>query len=380
MGRPWARLSPLDAALAVLAVVVAGIELEASDVGWQRSVLVALPLGVPVLLRTPFPLPATVLGGLAVPWTASTGEGADILAAVAVPMLALYSAGRVLTLQTAGLGLATCVASTGVATRASAGLHLIDAVTLSLAMLLAVAVGRASREMQFEADQVREEAARAAHLHEVEVAAATAAERLRIARELHDVLGHAVSVMGLQAAAVRRRLRPEQEVESRALVAVEEAGRQAVEELRRLLGVLRSTAEGAGEGFGTGSSARAAAVVEEVRAAGLQVEACGIEAVDDLNPALALTVVRIVQEGLTNALRHAPGSRARVAVDRADGWLTVAVEDDGAGRAASVATDRGGFGLVGMAERVSVFGGTFEAGPREGSGFALRACLPEGAR
>ncbi|GAA1926985.1 hypothetical protein GCM10009815_21880 [Nocardioides marmoribigeumensis] len=364
----------------MLAVLVGWVEVQTGGVAWPRSLLVSLPLAVPVVLRTPLPLLAAVLGGLVLPASLWEVSGAESLAAVAVPMLALYSAGRALSLAGAGFALATCVASIGVAVRASAGLHLSDAVVLSLGMLLAVGVGRASREMLFEADQVREEAARAARQHEQDVAAATADERLRIARELHDVLGHAISVMGLQAAAVRRRLRPEQQVESDALLAVEGAGRQAVEELRRLLGVLRTPSEAGDEAFGLGSSARAAAVVDEVRAAGLQVESAGIEHVDDLNPALALTVVRIVQEGLTNALRHAPASRASVRVDRADGWLTITVEDDGGGRVARVPSDGHGFGLVGMAERVSVFGGTLEAGPREESGFALRAALPEVAR
>jgi signal transduction histidine kinase len=238
---------------------------------------------------------------------------------------------------------------------------------MAVAIVVAAAVGRASREMQLETDELRAQ-------REVDVAAAAEQERLRIARELHDVLGHTISVMGIQAAAVRRRLLPEQRVERDALQAVEVAGREAVSELRRLLGLLRAP-DALPDAGALASSARLLAVVEDVRRSGVPVDVEGARVVDGLPPAVALTVIRVVQEGLTNVLRHAPGAAAAVVV-RLDGQaVDVSVSDDGPG----AASHDGGFGLVGMRERVSVFGGTLHAGPGPSGGFLLEARLPADA-
>lgn len=377
-----ARLPPLDVALALVVAVLAAVDL-AQYAEAPRAGVVALTISVPVLIRSAAPVPAGLLAGLVLPgvtWAEPTSES---LVAVSVPFLVLYAAGRRQGLLGAGATYAACVAGIGMHARTWPGFSALDAVAMGLALAVAVAVGRASREMLFEADALRQEGAREAARAEQErvaaVESAIAQERLRVAREIHDVLGHAVSVMGLQAAGVRRRLRADQEVEAQALRSVERAGREAVEELRRLLGVLRAPDEGPEEG-GLASAARAAALVDEVRAAGLHVETTGIESVDSLPPALALTVVRVVQEGLTNALRHAPGARAEVRVERADGWLTVAVEDDGGTPTLTRPRTGTGLGLVGMTERVSMFGGELRAGPRRPRGFALTARLPEPGR
>jgi signal transduction histidine kinase len=226
--------------------------------------------------------------------------------------------------------------------------------------------------MQLEADVLRDEAVALTRRRDEEVAAAAEAERLRIARELHDVLGHTISVMSIQAAAVRRRLLPEQEQEKAALTAVEEAARQSVVELRRLLGLLR---DGDLDTHGDlGSSAQLMTIVDDARRAGASVSVDGIELVDQLPSGLATTVVRIVQEGLTNVLRHAPQAQAAVSFRRTGKGLSVSVVDDGAGTVARVGTT--GFGLVGMRERVAVFGGRLVAGPRAGGGFELVAEQP----
>jgi signal transduction histidine kinase len=180
--------------------------------------------------------------------------------------------------------------------------------------------------------------------------------------------------MGIQAAAVRRRLLPEQQAERKALEAVESAGREAVGELRRLLGLLRAP-EALPEAGALGSAARLLAVADDVRRAGVPLEMTGAEIVDDLSPAVALTVIRVVQEGLTNVMRHAPGASACVAVEEAHGAVRVVVSDDGPG----ASDGEPGFGLVGIRERVSVFGGTLSAGPDPAGGFRLEAELPREA-
>ncbi len=376
MARLVPRIPALDAVLALIAATVGVLELLEYTDTVAGAVLLGGSLGLPVLFRTAWPLPASIAGGLSLPVVSSLVPGSESIVSIAVPFVTLYSVGRLSSWRTMAVAAASDFGAVGLWVRGDESLGWVEGLLFNVAFLVALAVGRASREMQYEADVVRAEAARdsarAAQERETAVEAAKQDERLRMAREIHDVLGHAVSVMGLQAAGVRRRLRAEQELESQALLAVEDTGRQAVEELRRLLGVLRAPTEDEG---GLGSSSRAAAVVEEVRAAGLAVEASGLDAVDDLPPALALTAVRIVQEGLTNALRHAPGSCAQVTVTRGGGWLTVTVADDGSeGRAGA---NGSGFGLVGMAERVAAFGGQLEVGPHAPRGFVLRARIPE---
>jgi signal transduction histidine kinase len=197
-------------------------------------------------------------------------------------------------------------------------------------------------------------------------------ERARIARELHDVVGHSVSVMTVQASAVRRLLRPHQERQREALLVVEQTGREALAEMRRMVGVLRRPEEGPALAPQP-SLEHADKLVEHAREAGLQVE-LSIEGTPEQLPAgLDLTAYRLVQEGLTNALKHAQASHAEVVVQYGEGFVEVTVSDDGHGVGSG---DGGGHGLVGMRERVSVYGGELEAGPRAGGGYRLRARLP----
>jgi signal transduction histidine kinase len=198
-------------------------------------------------------------------------------------------------------------------------------------------------------------------------------ERYRIARELHDVVGHSVSVMTVQAAAVRRRLLPEQAAEREALLSVEEVGREALAEMRRIVGVLRASDEEASRHPAPGL-ADAPRLVEQIRAAGLPVELRVTGTPRTLAPGLDLTAYRLLQEGLTNALRHAASPRrAEVAIDFAPAAVHLAVRDDGRPLAAPAEP---GHGLLGLHERVSAFGGALAAGPRPEGGFELLATLP----
>jgi signal transduction histidine kinase len=193
---------------------------------------------------------------------------------------------------------------------------------------------------------------------------AVSEERSRIARELHDVIGHSVSVMTVQASAVRRLMRPDQAKERAALETVEATGREALAEMRRMVGVLRSGDEGPD-----------LALVENFRRTGLEVvlDIQGPELA--LPPGLDLTAYRLVQEGLTNTLRHANATRAEVRVCYEKESLQLSVCDNGRG---PVGTAEPGTGLLGMRERVAVYGGALVARAADGGGYELRAQLPLG--
>jgi signal transduction histidine kinase len=197
-------------------------------------------------------------------------------------------------------------------------------------------------------------------------------ERARIARELHDVVAHAVSVMVLQIGAVRHRL-PDEEVEDRdALQGVEQAGRTALAEMRRLLGAMRRDGDGVQLGPQPGLD-DLAPLLEEVGRAGLPVELHVEGERYTLPRAVDLSAYRIVQEGLTNALKHAEAGQADVTVRYLPDELELEVRDDGRGATTS---DGLGHGLVGIRERVAIYGGEMTAGPANGRGFVLSTRLP----
>jgi len=206
---------------------------------------------------------------------------------------------------------------------------------------------------------------------------AVSEERSRIARELHDVIGHSVSVMTVQASAVRRRLTPEQGAERQALESVEAVGREALAEMRRMVGVLRDPGDGATDREPPRGLAHLGLLVEEFRAAGLPVELSVTGEPQSLAPGLDLTAYRLVQEGLTNTLRHAGSPRSSaVTIAYGDEVLELTVSDDGQG---SKPDSEAGHGLLGMRERVAVYGGHLVARSRSEGGFELMATLPLGA-
>jgi signal transduction histidine kinase len=201
---------------------------------------------------------------------------------------------------------------------------------------------------------------------------AIAHERARIARELHDVVAHSVTVMVVQAGAERLALRDEAESTREVLRSIERTGRQALTEMRRLLGMLREEDDDTTLAPQPGL-AHLEALVERVREAGLPVE-LRIEGQPRQLPAgVDISAYRIVQEALTNTLRHAGAGRADVVVRYGDGELRLKVEDDGRG---AVNRNGGGHGLVGMRERATLYGGDLQAGNAAGGGFVVRAQLP----
>ncbi len=209
-------------------------------------------------------------------------------------------------------------------------------------------------------------------------AQAVTIERMRLARELHDAVAHHVSLMGVQAAAARTLLNQDPERAAVALERVEQAAREAIDELHSLLGTLRDDPEIGAEAVGSLGVDRIPALVEDARAAGLDVSYQVIGDPVPLRPLASLNLFRITQEALTNARKHA-GAGARV--DARLRYLPDAVEveiaDDGAGRRRRPAReDAGGLGLVGMRERVATDGGTLHAAPRRDGGFLVRAHIP----
>ena len=203
---------------------------------------------------------------------------------------------------------------------------------------------------------------------------AVAQERRRIARELHDVVAHSVSVMTVQAGAVRRLLRPDQERERQALEVVEATGREALTEMRRLVGLLRE--QGSMPEFSPQPSMRAVDVhVGTVREAGLPVELEIDGAPRELPPGVDLSAYRVIQEALTNALRYAGPAQAWVTVRWSDDTLELEIANDGR---SEPGVGGGGHGLAGLRERVALVGGTVDSGPRPGGGFVVRAQLPIG--
>jgi signal transduction histidine kinase len=204
-------------------------------------------------------------------------------------------------------------------------------------------------------------------------ARSVAEERNRIARELHDVIGHSVSVMTVQASAVRRRLTPEQEEEREALTTVESVGREALAEMRRMVGVLRADGVTADREPPPGL-AQVDRLVTKVRASGLPVDVTVTGEPRAIPAGLDLTAYRLIQEGLTNTMRHASHPHgADVLIAYGPDCLEIAVRDDGA--AVPHGTEPGQ-GLLGMRERVAVYGGRLVARPRGSGGFELVATVP----
>jgi signal transduction histidine kinase len=233
-------------------------------------------------------------------------------------------------------------------------------------------IGFTLRVRSDQAKEARERAERAELERELRARAAVADERTRIARELHDIVGHSVSVMTVQAAGVRRLLREDQEREREALLAIEETGRAALTEMRRLVGVLRR-ADDEPALVPQPSLERVAKLVEQTRDAGLPTELRIEGETTALAQGIDLTAYRLVQEGLTNALKHANATHAEVVVRYDDGTVELVVRDDGTGDGAGGGS---GHGLVGIRERVALYGGELFAGPRAEGGFELRARLP----
>jgi signal transduction histidine kinase len=203
-------------------------------------------------------------------------------------------------------------------------------------------------------------------------------ERLRLARELHDVVAHSISVIAVQSGVGAHVASTQPEEAAKALAAIEATSRAALVELRRLLGVLRQEGEPQGDLAPVPGLADLDSLLAEVAKAGLGVRLRVEGTPSELPAGVDLSAYRIVQEALTNVVKHAGEARAQVTIGYRDQDILVEVTDDGPGVTAPTGDGRAevGHGLIGMRERVQVFGGDLEAGPRPGGGFRVAARLP----
>jgi signal transduction histidine kinase len=331
---------------------------------------------LPLVLRRRFPLAAALAMGVAITIgevLTDPQEDEFFLAAVAAILIVQYSVGayeRSLPRSIAG-GLALAVGARSDLLLEGPGTDSFWPFTF-LFMGAAWLAGRLVHHRRMEAEDLTAQTRRLTEEQESQAARAVAEERGRLARELHDVIAHNVSVMVVQASAAEQVLGESPEQTRDALRSIQEAGRQAVFELRRLLGILRGRDQEL-ETAPQPSLAELDTLVEQVRRSGLPVEVA-VEGIPGRLPAsLDLSAYRIVQEGLTNALKHAGATHARIAIRYQPKSLELEIEDDGRGRGEN---GTWGHGLLGIRERVALFKGNLKAGNRPGGGFALRASLP----
>jgi len=380
MTRMALRPSTTDVAVALLFLTAAQLEVWVGDVAGPPTAKLAAAVltTVPLAWRTVAPVETVVVttGGYAMAVLLGVRTD-DALVPVLAPLVAVYSLGANASFRGIVAGTGAAIVAYAVAALGGSGSDASNFAAMVVGVLGAVAVGRAVRVLGFETDALEARALRLERERDEMAEAAVAEERARIARELHDVIGHSISVMGVQAGAVRRLLAPEQARERESLLAVERTGRDAVEEMQRLLGFLRSNSDQAAVGTPL-TRKRVGELVADVRRAGLSVDLHVDGELDDLSAGRALAGFRILQEALTNALRHAPGSHVSVTLRRTASMLQIEVADDG-GTAPPPDAGGGGHGLIGMRERAALYGGTLEAAARPGGGFVVIARLPIGA-
>ena len=340
------------------------------------DVLLSIAIPLPLLFRKRFPFGAPACTAVLI--AASSFVDTKLIPNAIIPFFAGI-AGNVLfgmlpERRQAIVGWVLTVTVAGIVDRndpkGSIGNWVFISIVFGVAWLVGFAYSGATRQ----AEEARARAREAEREREERARLAVSEERARIARELHDVVGHSVSVMTVQASAVRRLLKPEQEREREALLIVEQTGREAMAEMRRMVGVLRRPEE-APALAPQPSLEHLDKLVEHARESGLPVTLKIEGDAVQLPAGVDLTAYRLVQEGLTNALKHARAKNAEVLVRYSNGFVELSVTDDGSGDGGG---DSGGHGLVGMRERISVYGGNLEAGPRPEGGYRLRATLPVG--
>jgi signal transduction histidine kinase len=292
----------------------------------------------------------------------------------AVGLATAFLLGNLRDRRKAGLGLAVILASTAILVSEIPGHTTAEVFFIPLDFAICWFAGFMLHESADQAEAAEARATVAERDREADALRAVIEERTRIARELHDIVGHSVSVMTVQTSGVRRLLRPEQEQEREALLAVERTGREALAEMRRVVGALRDPRGGPALAPQP-SLSRIDTLVAHARETGLPVD-LEIEGEPVPLPAgVDLTAYRLVQEGLTNTIKHASARHADVRVRYDGDHVEIEVFDDGRGMDGKAAT-AGGHGLVGMRERVSIYGGELEAGARAEGGYRLRARLP----
>jgi len=354
----------------------------APDVGppGALTVLLLLLQSLPLAVRRRFPI-AVVLVILAATTLhiAIIPEGGELRAGLG-PLVALYTAGERIERRLSIGILVAMMAIVALQLLAREPLANVLQGLIQTELIFAVAwlLGIASRMRGVYTRTLEEQTRLLAREREERALRAVLEERERIARELHDAVTHHVSVIVIQAGGALRALDRRPDESRSALEAIDTTARQALTDMRRMLGIL-------GEADGTGESAepmpgldRLGDLIEQVRSAGLAVELSVQGERRHLDPGLELSAYRIIQEGLTNSLKHAGGGRARVTIRYGADALELSIDDE-RGEAPSEPMEPAhvGRGLVGMRERVAMFRGTFEAQPTP-AGFRVTAALPLG--
>ena len=357
----------------------AGVEVHGGRVALTLgAMLVVLPLAW--RLRAPVAVLAAMLGWFAVMvFVVVTENAGSPLTAMVALCVAFYTVGA----HTAGRrsveafagGLAAVIAID----IGSGGVFQNAGVRPGVWLLMAIAwlIGREVRRRRIEMQDLRGRAAELERQGEERLRIAAAEERSRIARELHDVVAHSVSVMVVQSQAAQRVLAQDVDATRDVLQSIETTGRQALTELRRLLGLLREF--DGGPALEPQPSLRYLdELLAQIREAGLAVDLKVEGTPTPLPQGVDLSAYRIVQEGLTNTLKHAGADHASVLVRYAPSELEIEISDDGRG-APMPAANGDGHGLVGMRERVALYGGDLRAGRGDDGGYLVRARLPLGA-
>ncbi len=319
-------------------------------------------------------------------------EAATLGLVVAIHGVAAYASRRQAWVW-GGITAAVAVAWTAIGATLQSEIGPLTVITMALSVTIPFAIGRGdafARERMTDLE-VKSQTAEIAQQEAAEAAVRT--ERARIARELHDVVAHEITVMTLQAEGARRAVGDKDPRVTQALQTIGDSGRKGLAEMHRMIGVLRDTSEGdtpdSEPSVGTAyaparvdflspmpSLAALPALVKQVGDAGLPVD-LRVRGNSHVPAGVELSAYRIVQEALTNALKHAgPGAHVSVDIDRARTAVTITVEDDGRGVISDVTQGGGGHGLAGMRERVATLGGSIDIGPRPGGGYRVRAILP----
>jgi signal transduction histidine kinase len=369
--------SLVDAALAVALAAAAELELVGLSLTAREAVVNALTLPfmtLPLAFRRRAPIACLLIivaAGRLQPLVGGTFRNGGTVPILAL-LLAMYSvaAGQDMRRALVGGGIALAVLAT------TPPISLNDLTYRLVLVAVPWALGRVVRDRQERADGLEVKARGIQSEQDAKIRAATTEERARIARELHDVVAHSVGVIVLQASGAQKVLDDKPQRAREALHSIEVTGRQALEEMHRILGILRTDAEG--ESMSPQPNLRQLeALSEQIRQGGLPVEVIVEGAVRQLPPGIELAAYRIVQEALTNALKHAGKAKASVLIRYRDHDLELEVTDDGHGVGGAVANSTG-HGLVGMKERVGLYGGSLTVGAVPGGGYSVRATLPVG--